>query len=716
MSAFFPELVTPSVPEPTPASVTEPIPSPVFEQAPVPVSTPSFSKKFLFFALAAIVLAGVLVYASSLNGAFLWDDQHLIQENPLIKNVGNAAKLFQGNILAGHGKDSQAYRPVQMLSYMVDYRLWRLDPRGYHATSVLWHLLAALCVFALALRLTSDRLLALFAGLLFVVHPIHTEAVSYISGRSDPLAAVFLLCAFIAYIDTRPGRTVLATVGTVVFYAAALLSREASLVLPVLLLAYHGTFRKKMDENRFMSLVVVSGLYIFGRAVAVRDLLSSPANAMTFVQRATGFFAALAQYIGKLLWPSHLHMEYGLPRLPFTDVRVALGVIFLAALVLIAWRTAARHKSISFSIQWFLITLLPVSNLFPINAYMAEHWLYLPSVGIFLLAAGGLSVLGSRRGTRPAAFIGLAVLWAVSSLLTVRQNATWRDPRLFYERTLRYAPGSIRALVNLANIYKEIGRDDEAVLMYNKALEARPDHAMALSNLANIYRERGQAEEAEALYSKAMEVEPDFELSYNNQGNVYEDAGDRSQAILMYKKAIEINPQYAGSYYNLANVYQDIGEGAEAIVLYEKAVTLNPEFADAHNNLGNAYKNLGDVEKAIEAYESAIAVRADFLEAHNNLGTAYLRQGRHEEARAELEKTIALQPDYGVAYVNLAVVAYDAGEYETAIKHVDTAQALGVAPHPGFLGLLEPYRQQGAQGRDKGEGGVRYDEGPEPTE
>ncbi len=665
---------------------------PASEPALTPVA--SFSRKFLILSILSIVLLGIGVYANSLDGAFLWDDQHLITENPLIKQGGNALKLFQGNILAGYGKESYSYRPLQMLTYMADYHLWKLDPRGYHATSLLWHILAALCVFWLAYRLSADRLVALFAGLLFVTHPVHTEAVSYISGRSDPLAAVFLLVAFIAYIDRRPERSVAMTVAAAAAYAAALLSREASLVLPFLLLAYHLTFREKIDENRFLSLIVITGLYVLGRAVAVQDLLSNPANTMTFMQRLSGFFAALTQYAGLLVRPAHLHMEYGLPRLPFTDPRVVCGIVLLAAAVFVAWAAARRNKVVSFSIQWFLIALLPVSNLFPINAYMAEHWLYLPSIGLFLIVAHGLSALWGRRAMRPVGLVVFLGLLAASSLLTRAQNGTWKEPKAFYERILRYAPQSIRATVNLANIYQEKGREEEAVVLYNKVLAARPDHAMALSNLANIYRDQGRAEEAEALYGEAMEAEPDYEFAYNNQGNIYEDSGRHDEAILMYKKAIEVNPQYAGSYYNLGNVYQNMGQVEEAITWYEEAIRLNPEFAETYNNLGNAYKKLGDIEKAVATYEKGIEVNPDFVEAHNNLGTAYLRLGRHEEAIAALEKTIALQPDYAVAYVNLAVVSYDAKDFEAAVSYADEAQRLGGEPHPGFLELLEPYRKK----------------------
>jgi len=654
-------------------------------------------KKFLIFSLLAIVLLGIGVYANSLDGAFLWDDQHLIVENPLIKNVANALKLFEGNILAGHGEESHAYRPLQMLTYMADYRLWRLDPRGYHVVSLLWHILAALCVFGLAYRLSADRLLALFAALLFVSHPVHTEAVSYISGRSDPMAAVFLLAAFIAYIDRRPGRSVVLTAVGALAYAAALLSREASLVLPLLLLAYHLTFKEKIDENRFLSLIVITGLYILGRAVAVQDLLSDPANTMTFAQRLSGFFAALTRYAALLVRPAHLHMEYGLPRLPFTDPRVLGGIVLLSALVFLAGATVRRKKTVSFSIQWFLIALLPVSNLFPVNAVLAEHWLYLPSIGFFMIVAGSLSAFWERRVLRPVAFAALAVLLAASSLLTGAQNACWKEPEAFYERTLRYAPGSIRATVNLANIYKEKGRAEEAVVLYNKVLAQRPDHAMALSNLANIYRDQGRGEEAEALYGQAQEAEPDYALSYNNQGNVYEDSGRHEEAILMYKKAIEVNPQYAGSYYNLGNVYQNMGRLEEALTWYEEAVRLDPDFAQTYNNLGNAYKKLDDVAKALAAYEKAIEIDPAFVEAYNNLGTAYLRLGRHAEAVASLKKAIDLAPDYAVAYVNLAVVSYDAKDFDAAIRYADEAQRLGGAPHPGFLELLEPHRKKEPQ-------------------
>jgi len=670
-------------------------PPPETPPPPEPVPTPPAAgpQRSLILSFCLIAALGIAVYANVLNGAFLWDDQQLVTDNPFIKQASHPGKLFLGNILAGYGKESQSYRPLQMLTYMADYRLWKLDPRGYHLTSILLHILAALCVFGWAYRLTSDRLISFFAGLLFVSHPVHTEAVSYISGRSDPLAAVFLLLAFIAYTDRNAGRSVLAAVTAAVAFAAALLSREASLVFPVVLVAYHVTFKEKVDANRFAPLVVITGLYVLGRAIGVQDLLTNSGNAMTFPQRLAGFFAALAQYVGHLAAPMDLHMEYGLPRLPFTDTRVIIGMAFLPALVLVALKTAERQKTVSYAIQWFLIALLPVSNLFPINAYMAEHWLYLPSLGFFLIVALGLGALWRRRETRLAGGACLAALLAVSSVLTVAQNGYWKGPQGFYERTLRYAPQSVRALINLANIYKELGRQEEAAQMYNKALALDPDHAMAMSNLANIYRETNRPKEAEALYKKAMKADADFEMSYNNQGNVYEDSGRHDEAIGMYKKAIEVNPQYCGSYYNLANVYQNTGQYEEAVKWYEKAIELNPEFAEAYNNLGNAVKQLGDTERAVTVYEKAIALKPDFIEAQNNLGTAYLRLGRREEALAALQKAITLQPDYAVAYVNLAVVSYDAKDYEAAVRYCDKAKELGAEVNPGFLALVEPYRK-----------------------
>ena len=155
--------------------------------------------KKISISIVLIVLIGLAVYSNSLKGQFLWDDEGLIQYNPHIKNWGYLSKIFISNLRAGAGDSTNFYRPVQVFTYLIDYSLWKLNVIGYHMTNVLLHILVALSIYWLIQILFGDRILSLLTALFFVVHPIHTEAITYISGRADPLAALFILLCFIFY-------------------------------------------------------------------------------------------------------------------------------------------------------------------------------------------------------------------------------------------------------------------------------------------------------------------------------------------------------------------------------------------------------------------------------------------------------------------------------------------------------------------------------------
>ena len=215
--------------------------------------------KFALFSAALIAGVGFLIYANSLGGDFLWDDYHLVKRNAYIRDFSNIPRIFTEHVGGGAKRKYHFYRPLQILSYAFDYAIWKGDVRGYRLTNVFLHILAALCVAWLALTLSGDRPLSLLAGLLFVTHPLHTEAVAYISGRADPLAAIFILLAVILYIKNIDLSRQSYDILTALMYGAALLSRESALALPLLLLVYHFAFGKKIRAGRFLPLLGLAG-------------------------------------------------------------------------------------------------------------------------------------------------------------------------------------------------------------------------------------------------------------------------------------------------------------------------------------------------------------------------------------------------------------------------------------------------------------------------
>jgi len=549
----------------------------------------NLSKTIPFLSFALIIILGFIAYGNSLHGQFIWDDDKLIKENVYLKGVSHVPKLFIEDIGSGAGIKCGSYRPFQMVTYLIDYSLWRLNVVGYHLTNIILHILVALTIYWLVDALFDDKMLSLFTAVLFVVHPIHTEAVSYISGRADSLATLFLFLCFIFYIKSLTSGTLTYHILVALTYILSLLSRENSLILPVLILLYHYTFKKKIKLNGFLSLLIISFIYILLRSTILKSILLDLSDSATLFQRILGFFVAITTYIRLMLFPFNLHMEYGNKLFNLTDPEAILGMVILFSLLIYTFRTRNTNKLVFFSLSWFIITLLPQSNLYPINAYMAEHWLYLPSIGFFLILAKGLSSLYRRKESRIFSLIFVISLLAIYSYLTIRQNRYWKDPIVFYERTLRYAPESTKMLNNLGIAYFDMGRKEQGIALFNKAIKIDPADAYAYINLGYAYQQINKNKEAIILFEKAIELNPDNVTAYNHLGNVYSSINMYKEAVASYQKAIEIDPNFILAYYNLGILYSSINMYKEAVASYQKAIEIDPNFILARDKLNNLY-------------------------------------------------------------------------------------------------------------------------------
>jgi tetratricopeptide (TPR) repeat protein len=444
-------------------------------------------------------------------------------------------------------------------------------------------------------------------------------------------------------------------------YAAALLSKENTLILPVLLLSYHYIFKRSFKKTGFLLIIATAFLYALSRFTLLRGIMPDiSAYHTTVIQRLPGFFVALADYMRLLILPTGLHMEYGNRLYSFADPKALAGVVILCALMFLMWRRRSDKLTL-FSVTWFIVALLPQSNIYPVNAYMAEHWLYIPSIGFFIIIARWLNSLYRDNRFKVPAVLLLTCLVAAYSFINIRQNRYWKDPVTFFERTLNYSPDSSRVYSNLGGIYGNMGRYDEAIRLIKRALEINPRFEEAYANLANIYNKLGRGEEALELYKKAMEINPEI-------GEIY-------------------------GYGSLATMYSSMGRKEEALGFYRKAIEADPDDTRLHSNLGKLYADLGRYAEAVEHCRKAIALDPDNDEAYNNLGFAYSGTGRDSEAVSAFKKAIGINPKNAKAHSNMAVLYYRAGKYDLAIKHCDAAVGLGYKVQPKLIEVLEGYRK-----------------------
>ncbi|MFH1878135.1 MAG: tetratricopeptide repeat protein, partial [Candidatus Omnitrophota bacterium] len=502
--------------------------------------------------------------SGSVKGKFLYDDYLLVKDNQFIKSPAYLKDIFTSDTARGARRSLGSYRPFQLLTYMSDHVMWGAREEGYHITNIFLHISAAFALYWMLTVLFGDHALSFFTCLLWAVNPLHTEAVMYISGRADPLAALFIFSGMAFYVKSARSGPKIFYIASLVCYSSALLSRESSLVFPLLIALYHFSFKEKIPVYRFAGIAGLSALYAAARFTLLGHILETIHENTRLIERIPSFLAAAANYMKLVIMPFGLHMEYGKRLFSFTDPLVIGGGLLLAAMAffLIAER---KNKIIFFSIAWALLTLLPHSNIFPVNAYMAEHWLYLPLAGISLAVSYGALVLYRKDGFRVTAVIAMAFITAYYSLITFRQSEYWKDPVSFYTGTLKYPPGNSRIYNNLANTYEGEGRVEEAVALWKKAIQIRPDYSEAYNNLAVTYAGMKRYKEAAEMFEKAIKLDPGIPELYNNAGNVYLNLGRGEEARASYEKAIALNPYYADAYFNMSRMCYNEGRYGQAV-------------------------------------------------------------------------------------------------------------------------------------------------------
>lgn len=566
-------------------------------------------------ALHAVLVAAAAfaVYASALPNAFLWDDLFLVVGNPAIKRWDALPALFTGDLFPGSVR-SGYYRPLQALTYAVDYRVWGLLPAGFRLTNVAWHAVTAALLYAVGVRVIGVATAALLAALVFAVHPIHVEAVAYVAGRSDPLSAAFMLGAVLAFVrGDRAGRIVSAGL-----YFLALLAREAALVLPLLLLVVdrippRATRRPLRD---YWPYVLVLAAYGVLRASSVTPG-AAPATAIVPLGfRLLTSAEVIVHYLAILVVPLGLHMERVVaPVTSWLDPAALAATAVVAALVAAVVSMRTRAWPVALGVAWFLVALLPVANIVPLATFMAEHWLYVPVMGLCLV----LGWAAARSATGTAVAVMAIVLF---SGLTVRRTMDWRDGRTLYESLLPLAPESIRVHVNLAQAYQEGGDGPRARAAYEDVARRwpdRPETADALNNLGNLDRDAGRPEDALRAFEAALALQPSHVAARNGRALALQALGRGDDAERELAAALAIDPTAATTHSNLGNLYFRRQEIARARDAYLEAVRLDPDHADAHNNLGSAYYLLGERALAEREYRTALRLDPRSAGAQRNL-------------------------------------------------------------------------------------------------
>jgi tetratricopeptide (TPR) repeat protein len=455
-------------------------------------------------------MAALLSYAPALRNGFVWDDQALVLRDPLIRSWRLIWEGFQ-HFLFTDAAASNFYRPLQRLSYTLDYAAFFVSPFGYHLVSILWHAAAAIALFYFAEEFLARYeeqpgrrwMIAFFAALVWAIHPLQSAAVVYIAGRADPMAAAFGFAGLylgLRMLRAEGNRKWALGLGAGLCFLGSALSKEMGLIFLllwlVLVLPQSGR-QALLGASAIVAAVLIA--YLGLRLPAEKIAPPAPAP-LPLAERPIVLARAVAEYAGLIVFPWHLHMDRDVETHPFgfapaslraaswRELQSLLGCVLLAALSYGLWR-ARRDPPIFLPLLLAIISYLPVSGLVTLNATVAEHWLYLPSAFLFLAGAGAAVSLGWLTWKMPGwriAGAGLTIWLFFLPLRTFARAFDWKDQRTFLTRTIAAGGDSARMLINLGGLELSEGHRAAARRTLERALEKEPQNSLTQLNLAAV--------------------------------------------------------------------------------------------------------------------------------------------------------------------------------------------------------------------------------------
>jgi Tfp pilus assembly protein PilF len=625
-------------------------------------------------AIIALVLvtAALAFYRNSFAVPFVYDDVPAIAGNPSIQSLWTS--------LAPPPHLTTSGRPLVNLTLAINHALGGTDVWGYHAMNLAIHVLAAVTLCGLVRRtLLLPRLKARFSSAaiplsaaiagLWLLHPLQTEAVTYVVQRAESLVGLFYLLTLYAFVrgvglqeetegpdnSVPSGRTWFGI--AIASCWAGMATKEVMVSAPLLVLLFDrtfiaGTFRAAWKRRRGVYVGLAASWLLLAALIATtggtRDGSAGFGQGMAWWAYALTQAKAISVYVGLALWPQRLVFDYGSSVVPPREAwPYAIAVALLLAGSVVALR---RRSPAGFLGAAFFAILAPSSSVLPVvTETMAEHRMYLP-LAVLIVAA----VLGTyawlRRPALPL-WLGCAI---VLGCATSHRNETYGDHVTLWADTVTKQPANPRAHNQLGSALATSGHEAEALIQYIEAVRLDPLDAKAQFNVATACARAGRADDAMRAFEIALRLNPQHADAHNNYGDLLLRLGRHDEAIAHFRTALRLDPGFAPAHNNLGIAFGSAGELEAAIVQFQAARRERPDYAEALNNLGFALKSLGRMGEAIPCFQAAVRVAPRYAEAHNNLALALAAAGRTTESIYHFREVIRLEPGYADARDNLA--------------------------------------------------------------
>ncbi|MSU65215.1 MAG: tetratricopeptide repeat protein [Opitutus sp.] len=625
---------------------------------------------FLIFAVTLVA------YFPALSGGFIWDDAGHVTRGDLRSLAGLGRIWFEVGA-------TQQYYPFLHTAFWLEHHVIGDSAAGYHLINLLLHATAACLAGILLRRLSVPG--AWLAALLFALHPVAVESVAWISEQKNTLSAVLYLCAALAWLRYDQQQRRSAYVWATILFVLALLTKTVTATLPAALLVIawwrRGTIDWRRDVRPLLSWFALSAVAGVTTAWFERNLIGAEGTHFDLDPLQRGLLAGrtIWFYLAKLFWPSNLMFVY--PRWTIDAGAWWQYLYPLSVLALLAalWRYREQSRGPLAALLFFAGTLFPALgfvNVFPfIFSFVADHFQYLASLGVFALVAAGLT-MASLRWPRWAGRALAGVILVGIGTLTWSQTQVYRDNVTLFEDTLRRNPDAWMAHHNLGTVLVGARRAAEAIPHFEQTLRLRPDYAEGESNLGDSLTRVGRATEALPHLERALKLQPRYAEAHNNLGVALMAVGRREEGMAKFSEALKLRAHYPVAHFNLGLALASSGRPADAVAYFQEAVRQQPDYAEAELGWGIALTLTGRFSEAVAHFERALHLEPDSADAHNKFGRALAANGRFDDAISHYRQAIEFTPTMAEAHLNLSAALRRTGRLEEAAQHLSEAQRL----------------------------------------
>ena len=723
-----------------------------------------FQKPLILILFAATAFA---IYFNSLNNGFFLDDIHHITANPYLKTPANIP-LFFTDFRTFSTAGPAHYRPMVLVSHSLNYYLGGLNPEGYRILTLLFHIGSAFLIFLIVqsifsriiarsgnetrlagFHLSKGIFASIVSGMIFLTTPFNSEAINYLSARSNVLCAFFYLFAFWCWVKYREETVYGATlkrkwgfyIASIFIFLLAMLTKEVAITLPIALLIFDVLFvpgKRIFDYLRYIPFIAVAFIAgIMPRFIFVGEVVKSGAPRELRIQMLTGI-KVTARYIYSMLLPVNLNALH-VVREPasLTDTSALASLALLIIILAVSFRLWRDKRPVSrvllFFILWFFLSLALIAIL-PLSLAYQESRGYLASSGLAIIAGilieSGIWRLKISERTRYAtAAMILFIIIVVSSALVVNRNMDWRSGLTLWTDSIDKAPSSFFAHGMLAEYYAAEGQYEEAVKEMETAIRVNPDYFAAYELLGQIYAMRGETKKAREMFHRSIALSPYNTPSHRGLARIYLEEGSLEEARTELIKVLNISPNdipatrqlieifsrkgeldIAENNYlrlimkdqgnpalhqGLGLIYQRKGEWDKAISEYQEVLTYTPGETGTLLDLSSAYSAIGDVNRAEETMRKAVSADPDNAEVNLASGIFYYNLKKYDLAKEAFEKTIKINPASFKAYNNLGLIYHGSGDNRKAIELLNRAITISPSYHRARINLAWVYESEG---------------------